>query len=81
MKKLGNTAKKGFETIATQSGYHAFTMTEAVASNGTTLRNLTVFKTFVPGPGLVNVCTEIQHVQLSDNTAGSDGDLSDPDLR
>jgi len=60
MKKLGNTAKKGFETIATQQGYYAFAMTEAVASNGTALSNSSVIKTFVPGPGLASVCTEIQ---------------------
>ena len=60
MKKLGNTKKIGFETITTQPGFFAFTMTEAVAGNGSALRNSSVIKTFVPGSGLAAVCTEIQ---------------------
>ena len=58
--KLGNAAKKGFETITTQPSYYAFAMTEAVARNGTALRNSSVIKAFVPGPAPASVCTEIQ---------------------
>ena len=58
MAKLGNTAKNGFETIAQQPGYYAYTMVGAITSNGFTLHNSSIIKTFVPG--LAAVCTESQ---------------------
>ena len=57
---VGNTRKNGFETVGTQPSYYAWTVAEAVASNGSAIRNSTLVGTFVPGSGLAQICTDIQ---------------------
>lgn len=72
-------------------------MTEVVVGNGIALRKSSVIKIFVLRPGLASVCNRDpvpltvrasqcdcpthRHIQLADNTAGSKGDLSYPDIR
>ena len=58
--QVGNTKKIGFETVATQPNFYAYTLAAAVASNGSELRNSSVMRTFVPGTQLAVACSEIQ---------------------
>ena len=58
--RVGSVRKVGFETTTTVPEYYAYTIAEAVAGNGTALRNSTVIKTFVPSPQLAQSCTDIQ---------------------
>ncbi|MCJ1479680.1 hypothetical protein MMC13_008366 [Lambiella insularis] len=60
LKKLGSATKNGFETASTQPGFQAFSLVEAVASNGTALRNSSVTNTFVPGTMLSIACDAMQ---------------------
>ncbi|MCJ1350716.1 MAG: hypothetical protein MMC33_000697 [Icmadophila ericetorum] len=60
LQMVGSVKKNGFETTTTVPQYYAYTIVEAVAGNGTALRNSTVIKTFVPGPQLAQSCTDIQ---------------------
>jgi hypothetical protein len=60
MQKISTAAKKGFETVTEQPDFYQYTMVEAVASNGTALRNSSIMKTFVPGSQLASVCTQSQ---------------------
>lgn len=57
---LGSTNKTGFETITTFFSFVPLTIAEAVASNGSALRNSTVQSTFVPGSQLTGLCNELQ---------------------
>ena len=57
---VGNTKKVGFETVSTTSEFYQFSMAEAVAANGTGLRNSTIVGTFVPGSQLADSCTDTQ---------------------
>ena len=56
--KLGNVARNGFETVSTQPTFHIYSVAEAVASNGSAIRNSTVVRTFVPESALASACTD-----------------------
>lgn len=60
LQRLGSSTKNGFETISSQPGYHQFTLVEAVARNGTALRNSSVTTAFVPGTLLSSTCNPMQ---------------------
>ncbi|MCJ1314466.1 hypothetical protein MMC25_008148 [Agyrium rufum] len=57
---VGNVKKVGFESVSTASSFYAYTVAEAVAANGTGIRNSTLTSTFVPGSDLAAKCSEIQ---------------------
>ena len=57
---VGNTKKNGFETVGTQPAYQAWSLAEAVAANGSAIRNSTLVGTFVPGSTLSPLCTDMQ---------------------
>ena len=58
---LDEVPKKGFETIYTAPKYHAWSIVEAVAGNGSGLANSSSFvSTFVPSTGLASLCDEGQ---------------------
>lgn len=58
--QVGNARKNGFETVARQPRFHAFTVAEAVAWDGTRLRNSSLTRTFVPGAALASSCDPLQ---------------------
>ena len=58
--QVGNTKKNGFETVASQATFYAYTIAEAVARDGSKLRNSTLTSTFVPGSTLALSCNSIQ---------------------
>ena len=60
MVKLGNVVRNGFETVSTQPNFYAYSIAEAVANNGSVLRNSSIMSTFVPGSTLATACTDIQ---------------------
>jgi hypothetical protein len=55
---LGQENRTGFETIYTHSAFSEYVFAEALALDGTSLRNSSVTHTFVPGPGLAEHCNE-----------------------
>ena len=57
---IGNVQKRGFETVSTHTSFFAFAIAEAVAKNGTGLRNSTVTKTFTPGVKIADLCDQLQ---------------------
>jgi hypothetical protein len=60
MSFIGNVRKTGFETVATYTNFYPYSIVEAIANNGTGLRNSTVVTTFVPGAALNGTCSDIQ---------------------
>jgi hypothetical protein len=57
---VGNFLWSGFETVSTYPSFAAYVVAEAVAANGTALKNSSVTGTFVPSSGLAASCNEIQ---------------------
>ena len=57
---VGNTKKNGFETVASQPTFYQYTIAEAVAANGTGLRNSSLVSTYMPGSQLTQKCTDVQ---------------------
>ena len=60
LKYIGNIRKTGFETVSTHASFFAFAVAEAIAKNGTELRNSTITKTFIPGNNIVAFCDQLQ---------------------
>lgn len=57
--RLTTVPKNGFETVYTDSGYHQYSIIEALDASGNGLRNTSrIFETFVPGAVLANSCDE-----------------------
>ncbi|MCJ1373344.1 hypothetical protein MMC20_004572 [Loxospora ochrophaea] len=57
---VGNSRKNGFETVVKMGSFYAWTIAEAVAANGTRLRNSSMIRTFVPSSTLAQACSDIQ---------------------
>jgi len=54
---IGNATINGFETVWTAPGFYPYVMVEAVAWDGTSLRNSSYQPTFVPSSGLAAYCS------------------------
>lgn len=54
---LGNVTKAGFETLWVADGFYPWVMVEALALDGTALRNSTFQPSFVPGSALASSCS------------------------
>ena len=63
--QIGNAKKNGFETVASQSEFYAYTIAEAVAKDGSALKNSSLVGTFVPGSMLAQSCNSIQCPMVS----------------
>lgn len=55
---VGQTAKRGFETMYTCETHYAWTFAEAIGVDGSSLRKSTVEKTFVPSARLSSACLD-----------------------
>jgi len=53
---IGNTTKKGFETVWTADAYHPWILVEAVDSSFQSLRNSSFQPTFVPSQSMAGAC-------------------------
>lgn len=54
---IGSANKAGFETSFTADKYYPWVRVEAIANDGTSLRNSSFQPTFVPSPALVGACS------------------------
>ena len=57
---VGQRKRTGFETVYSHSTYSKFVFAEALAINGTSLRNSSMTRTFVPGSELAKHCDDFQ---------------------
>lgn len=55
---LGDTGKRGFETLWVAGEFYQWVVVEAVGPDGTALRNSSFMPTFVPGERLAAACNE-----------------------
>lgn len=57
--QIGTTKKDGFETVYTSESHYRYTFAEAVAADGTSLRNSSMQMTFVPSSSLAVNCNDL----------------------
>jgi hypothetical protein len=57
---LGDAQKVGFETGFTANGFSAYVFVEAMGADGTSWRNSTIQKTYVPSGALASACDDVQ---------------------